>query len=169
MIVDTLRRLLVQATTTPVIIAYQNGPRPKRPYMTVWTASEALLPVSAGKIDADGMQAVVAHGTSSCEVQCFADDAGERLAALSMALRGVTMIDAAADANVAIDNIGPVRSVPILRDGAQYEPRAILEFDFRALREHVDDVGFIDRVVGDGHVAGADLDFDASVTITTGG
>lgn len=163
MIVDTLRTVLMFGTSTPIVIAHTNGPAPARPYMAVRVVSEQQSPVIVGHIDDGGLQPVTTHATVPCEVQCFADDADDRLAALALAIRSTTMIDAANEAGITLDNIGQVRSMPLLRDDMRYDARAILEFDLRVIRSITDDVGYIERVIGTGNVADTSIPFDASI------
>lgn len=149
MIEDEIRALIAKATTLQVIFANQNGPRPKLPYVTlrVDTAPRALL--SEADLSEGGVQTYAAHRDATVELQCFGDGSFEALDDLSQRLKGPSMVAAGYAANIAIYAVDAVQNIPVLRDGAKYEPRSVLDIGVRYTKQHDEDVGLIKTVQGE--------------------
>ena len=149
MIEDEILALISQATQLQVIFANQNGPRPKLPYITLRVGTAPRQGLLEGELSEDGVQTYAGHRDATVELQCFGDGGFDALDGLSQRLKGPGMLAAALEANLAVYATDAVQSVPVLRDGGKYEPRAVMDIGIRYTKEHDEDVGLIKTVRGD--------------------
>ncbi|MDI9250281.1 hypothetical protein QMZ25_16900 [Stenotrophomonas sp. RS-48] len=149
MIEDEIRALIAKATTLQVIFANQNGPRPKLPYITVRVDTAPRAPLLEADLSDDGNQTYAAHRDATVELQCFGDGSFDALDDLSQRLKGPYMVAAGYAANIAVYATDSVQNIPVLRDGAKYEPRAVLDIGIRYTKQHDEEVGLIKTVQGE--------------------
>lgn len=149
MIKNDIRNLIRQATQLPVWLANENGKKPPKPFMMLYVQNAQRLPLHSGRPEDDGKNGFIttysAHRDANCQLQCFGEGSYDELDMMGQRFKGQTMLDAAEDANMAIENIGIVQDVPVLRDGANYEPRAILDFTVRYTLEHTEQSFVIEK------------------------
>lgn len=138
----------------PVIFRDGNGPRPGKPYMTLKVTPAARLPVHLGAVDQDGRQDVSAHRDAGVELQCFGDDAFQVLDELSLRLGFPSLVDFANSLDLAVFDVGDVQDLPVPRDDARFEPRAVLELRVRYTGTLADEVGYFEAVEVTGTLTG---------------
>ena len=142
MIKNDIRNLIRKATQLPVWLANENGKKPPKPFMMLYVQNAQRLPLHASRPEEDGQQGFIttysAHRDANCQLQCFGEGSYDELDMMGQRFKGQTMLDAAGAVNMAIENIGIVQDVPVLRDAANYEPRAILEFTVRYTMAHTE-------------------------------
>lgn len=146
MIADEIAALLQKATEQPLILANQNGKRLKKPYMVLYVQRASRLPIHQTMSDDIGNVLISAHRDASCQIQCFGDGAYDELDAMAQRFKSPKMVDESASVNMAIEKIGQVQDIPVLRDSLNYEPRAILEFYVRYTLTTSENVGAIEHV-----------------------
>ena len=149
MIEDDIKHLLEKATPLTIVIANGNGPRPKLPYITLRLDTAPRAPLLEADLSDDGVQNYAAHRDATVELQCFGSDGFDALDEISQRLKGPSMLAAALAANLAVYAADGVQSVPVLRDGGKYEPRAVMDIGIRYTKEHDESVGLISTVKGE--------------------
>lgn len=138
--------LITTAATAPVIFADENGPRPPKPYIALRVNPASRLPVHRGPVGVEGVQPVSAHRSAQVELQCFGAGCMDALDALGQRLHMQAALDRAEQLDLAVTAIGPLRQVPVLRDGTTHEPRAVLELTIGYTTTLSDEVGVIETV-----------------------
>lgn len=165
MLLADIRSLLTQATAVPIIFAHQNAPRPARPYIAVSIVSQTMTPHVLGEIDDDGNQEIAAHRISTVELQCFADDPLSILDALLLRLHGDVARAGAAELDIAVMGPGTLQSMPVVRDGAFIEPRAIAEITIGSTSRTQEQTSFVETVYATSIVG--DVSTDHVITVIT--
>lgn len=138
--------LITTAATVPVIFADENGPRPPKPYTAMRVSPARRLAVHRGAVDDAGLQPVAAHRSAQVELQCFGAGCANALDELGQRLHMQAALNRAEQLNLAVTAVGRLRQVPVLRDAATYEPRAVLELTIDYTTTLADDVGVIETV-----------------------
>jgi hypothetical protein len=135
-------------TTTPMIMANQNGPRPALPYITLQVDLGNPLPVHIGKIADGGSRALNSHRNARIQLQCFGPDSWEIMEALSMAIHTEAANVLANEKNIAINEQPQLQDIPVLRNATTYEARAVLDIDASYTRAASEIVDYFDKVHG---------------------
>lgn len=150
MIKSDICNLIMQATTVPVWIAYEGGTKPEKPFMMLHVQMAQRLPLHTSRPEDDGQGGFTttysAHREARCQLQYFGVGSYDELDMMSQRFKGQAMLDAAKNVNMAIENIGAVQDIPVLRDGTTYEQRAILEFTVRYTLAHGEQAHVIEHV-----------------------
>ncbi len=135
-------------TTTPMIMANQNGTRPALPYITLQVDLANPLPVHIGKIAEGGSRELNSHRNARIQLQCFGPGSWEIMEALSMAVHTEAANVLASEKNIAINDQPQLQDIPVLRDATTYEPRAVLDIDASYTRAASETVDYFDQVHG---------------------
>lgn len=152
---SAMRELLLAVVGgVPVVFADENGPRPATPYVQMRFGHARPFPPHRGHVDDGGNQAVVAHRDASVELQCFGTGSFELLDGVAQRLGMSTALARAESLDLAVFEIGQLKSVPVLRGQTTYEPRALLELRVRYVVALTDHVGLIESVVVTSDIAG---------------
>lgn len=149
MIIDDYRALIESlAGGRPVIIAFDNGPRPQKPYAVVYLNLARPTGAHVGKLDEDGARYVESHRPGRLLVHCYGDqsEAFDMADTISLRLMTDAAIDAAAALNIAWMGQPTLESIPALMDNGDYEDRAILTVETAYTGSIFEDVGFFDKV-----------------------
>ncbi|KUE88887.1 hypothetical protein ASL20_09685 [Cupriavidus necator] len=153
---QAIYELISGASDVPVIFGEENGPRPPKPYIALKVQWAHRFPLHHGAVDPAGGQTVMGHRDASVELQCFG---ASSLSALDMLAQRLGMERALGEAerlDLAVFEFGRASQVPVLRDQATYEPRAVLELGIRYSVVTVDAVGVIEEISARGELtAGA--------------
>ncbi|CAP41318.1 phage neck terminator protein [Bordetella petrii] len=142
------------AADVPVIFRDGNGKRPGRPYITLKVTPAARLPVHLGAVDDSGGQQVSAHREAGVELQYFGDDAFQALDEISLRLGFPSIVDFANGLDLAVFDVGDVQDIPVPRDKARFEPRAVLDLRVRYTGTQIDTVGTLEGVEIGGSLSG---------------
>jgi len=145
-----------------VVFANQNAPRPSRPYITIFVTTTPLSEhANVGAPDDDG-DAVIENETAvMASIQCFGDTAYGVLEGLRGSLEKVTVQQALRAAG--LPYIRTLSGVADLTEtvGTQFEGRAGMDLEFRAVATVTDNVGVIESVEGTGiHETGTNTNYE---------
>ncbi|MBB2918331.1 phage neck terminator protein [Cupriavidus alkaliphilus] len=138
----------------PVIFADENGRRPPKPYIQLRVQTARRFPLHRGAVDGAGQQLVIAHRDAAVELQCFGRGSYDALDRLGQRLGTDAALAEAERLDLAVFDVGKISQVPVLRDQATYEPRALLELGVRYAVTLSDAVGVVEQVVFHGAVTG---------------
>lgn len=137
-----------------VIFADENGPRPPKPYIQLRLQTALRFPLHRGAVDDAGQQLVTGHRDAAVELQCFGSGSYDVLDNLGQRLTMEGSLAEAERLDLAVFDVGKISQVPVLRDQASYEPRAVLELGVRYAVTISDAVGAVEQVVLHGAVTG---------------
>lgn len=158
---------LLQSAVAPetVIYADQNAPRPALPYWTMRLHTQRMLGRDAYSqgVTADGDQTVTGVREATLQVQRFGPDSELHVTSLRDNLSRTTIREQWQLKDIALYDLGDVLNVPVVRDEAQFEPRAALDLFVRFGTQLLDRVGIIETV---GTNAGFDGNPDLATVIT---
>ncbi|WP_066733546.1 LIC_12616 family protein [Cupriavidus sp. D384] len=146
--------LLAVAGNVPVIFADESGPRPDKPYIQLRIGNARPFPVCRGDVDEAGLQVVSAHRDAGVELQCFGKGSFHALDCLVLRLGMADGMAKSEALRLAVFDVGEIRSIPVLRGGTTYEPRAIVELGIRYAVALTDEVGVIERIGARGEMRG---------------
>jgi hypothetical protein len=138
----------------PVIFADENGPRPQKPYIQLRVQTAHRFPLHRGAVDDAGQQLVTGHRDAAVELQCFGRGSYDALDSLAQRLGMEAALADAERLDLAVFDVGKISQMPVLRDQASYEPRALLELGIRYAVTLTDAVGAVEQVVFHGTVIG---------------
>lgn len=147
-----------------VIRAEDNGPRPAGGYVTFATRWTNGWPASFGRVDDDGRQDVTVQADVTVELHAYRESAYESLKTIVARLQAPSALDRAEALGIAVRSFGQLQDLPALRDGARFEPHAVLEMVVGFAFTVTDDVGYIERVeIGFSTTGGAQSPPDGEV------
>lgn len=143
---EKLYDILASQTTLPLIWAYENGKRPKPPFMVLDVRqTDAKLPVHAGQIGEDRSRKLDGTREARVHLQCFGAGCFEELDALISRLQTEAVAEMLEAANTDIVDFEPVQQVPKLLE-VDYEPQAVGGFRYRYTVSLVEQLETIDSV-----------------------
>ncbi|CUJ46318.1 Uncharacterised protein [Achromobacter sp. 2789STDY5608633] len=142
------------AAGVPVIFANENGNRPRQPYIAMAVRWSQAGPAERGSVGEDGLLSVSHHTDAIVELQGYGAGAFEGLAGMQLRLQHPLFEDRAEALGLAVFDQGRLENVPVLRDGARYEQRAVLELGVRYATSFAGDTSFIATVAGAGVTSG---------------
>lgn len=153
------------ATVRPVIWANQNGPQPASPYVTLQVTAapqEGDAEVFDG-VSGAGLVDIRLTRLWTVQVACFGAGAVGELQELLKALHKITVQQALRAAGTCYVRVlsGPT-DVPEVT-GTTWQPRAVMDVQFRAAEDYTDDVGLIERVRFTGEADGLTVTREASL------
>lgn len=131
------------------IWAFQNGERPKKPYVSFNATTHSGGPIHYLGVDAQGMANYAEHRTIAVEMNVYGVDAVETAQRIAMLMRSHLNVAKADALGLGLGQFQQVRRIPQLLQGSQYEERAILEFTAFVVGQVSEDVGLIEHVVMD--------------------
>ena len=149
------------AGAVPVVFRDENGKRPAKPYIALKVTAARRARVHLGRLNEDGRQEVSAHREAGVELQYFGADAFAALDDLSLRLSFPGTVDFANSLDLAVFEVGDVQDIPVPRDNARFEPRAVLDIRVRYTGTLIDDVGIIETVEISGTVTNSQTDLPA--------
>lgn len=142
------------AAGVPVIFANENGGRSRPPYIAMAVRWSHASAPELGSVGDDGVMAVSQHTDAIVELQGYGAGAFDGLAGLQLRLRHPLFEDRAEALGLALFSQGRLENIPVLRDGARYEQRAVLELGIRYAASFSGAAGFIATVSGSGVTLG---------------
>jgi hypothetical protein len=148
------RLILAVSGGVPVVFAEENGPRPPKPYIQLRVQTALRFPLHRGAVDDGGQQLVTVHRDAAVELQCFGSGSYDVLDKLGQRLGMEVSLAEAERLDLAVFDVGKLSQVPVLRDQASYEPRAVLELGVRYAVSLADTVGAVEQVMLHGAVTG---------------
>lgn len=141
-------QLFAAATDKTIIPANDNGPRPKKPYITLQVRMSSPQPVHRGAIDDEGEQALYSHRSAEIQLQVYGAGSWVVAESLAMKLHSEYLQELSDTLNISIDDQVRIQDVPMLIDTTTYESRAIIDMTGSYTASFDDDVGFIALVNG---------------------
>ena len=143
---EKLYDILASQTTLPLIWAYENGKRPKPPFMVLDVRqTTAVWPVHAGQIGTDRTRKLDGTREAKVHLQCFGAGCFEELDALINRLQTEAVAEMLEAANTDIVDFEPVQQVPQLIE-VDYEPQAVGGFRYRYTASLIEQLETIDSV-----------------------
>jgi hypothetical protein len=132
-----------------VIIANQNAPRPKRPYITIFVSSTVQKEHSnVGAPNGSGVARIENETACMVSLQAFGVGAKTILYDLRGSLEKVTVLQSLRSSGIpfirVLNGVTDITEVV----GTQYEERASMDLEFRAVASVTDDLGVIESVSG---------------------
>ncbi|WP_237173040.1 phage neck terminator protein [Paracandidimonas lactea] len=134
--------------TVPLVQLPDNGPRAAPVFATIQVTPGTPLPVHKGDVGADGLRTLYAYRTVQIQIQCYGPGAWDVLDTLAMALATDAATTDAEARNIGILSVDLLQSVPALMDNQAFEDRAILDITANYVGSLVEDVGYIETVIG---------------------
>lgn len=155
MILDSYMALLRTVIPWMVIPAFDNGPRPAKPYLSVSLLTSGVSGVQYGRVvDVDRRN--YQHRMVTMRAEIFGATAWDIASALSISLFDEQNIDVAAEVyEIAWMHPAKIFDVPQLLDTSTgrgalaYEPRIVLEMPSCYTASHIEHVGAIETVEGE--------------------
>ncbi len=157
---------LIEGTAgVPVVFAWENGPRPPKPYIAMLVNTAARGHVHRGTVSNAGVQTVAQHRDARVDLQCYGAGSYDVLDTLAQRLHMLDALDLADVLDLAVFDVGSTQNVPMMRDAMNWEPRAILDLGIRYTSTLDDQVGAIETVEAEGTTTGGALAPDEESTI----
>nr|DAG78695.1 MAG TPA: glycosyltransferase [Caudoviricetes sp.] len=119
------------AAGIPVIFANENGTQPTPPYIAMAVRWAQASRAEQGEVDEHGNALISQHNDATVELQGFGAGAYDGLDALQLHLQHPELEERAEVLGLAVFDRGRLQSIPVLREGARYEQRALLELGVR--------------------------------------
>lgn len=119
------------AAGIPVIFANENGTRPAPPYIAMAVRWAQASRAEQGEVDEDGNALISQHNDATVELQGFGAGAYDGLDTLQLRLQHPELEERAEALGLAVFERGRLQNIPVLREGARYEQRALLELGVR--------------------------------------
>lgn len=142
------------AVDVPVIFANENGDRPPQPYIAMAVRWAHASKAEQGVVGDDGAMEVCQHTDATVELQGYGAGAFQGLEGLQLRLQHPLFEDRAEALGLAVFDRGRLENIPVLRDGARYEQRAVLELGVRYATSVSGAAGVIETVAGSGVTSG---------------
>lgn len=167
---DKLQQLARTELGIPVIWGNPNAPRPPKPYATISIISDVQQANSSrSPLDDDFKSLIITHDqvTTSLSVYSSIDadprDGLERMRSLRQALVMPSVLLGLSEGGWSFVRVlmGP-NNIPNLVD-TRWEPRAIMDVEWRVARSVLDDLGLVEQVDISGAVSGKTI-MDESIT-----
>lgn len=143
---NTLHAMVVALTGKVAILEKQNGPKPKKPYLTMRLSSlrrvgmdEQRRTATAGEVE------IVGPREMTLSLQWFGDGAMAGLTDLAQALQKPTVVDRCMSAGFAVFDVDAVQELGAL-SGTTWEERAVLDMYVRIMLSTTDTPGYIHDV-----------------------
>lgn len=133
----------------PVIVSFDNGPRPSKPYAVVYLSLARPAPAHRQfATDDQGERYVEAHRPGRLLVHCYGkiNDAWALADDIGMRIMTDAAIEAASAKNIAWMSQPTLESIPALMDNGDYEDRAILTIETAYTGAMIENVSFIGTV-----------------------
>lgn len=137
------------AAPVPVILANENGPKPARPFASLFVRAGIPLPVQRGPLDDEGIQPIEGTRPVTLELQIFGEEASEIASRIFLALSKDSVQSEAEALNLAILDEVTIQDVTVLVDATTYESRSVMTIAAAYTATIYDDVGLIERVIGE--------------------
>jgi len=138
------------ATGRPVIWAYQDGPQPTPPYLTLHvraTAREGMADI--GPISDEGIATIQQGQLLTVSVNSYGNGALDTLQDLRNALIKPSVQRALRADGLAYVDVLSLTDLPVIT-GTTWQARAVLDVEFRAAVSISDDLGVIETVAFNG-------------------
>lgn len=138
--------LLTALSPCPVILAYQNGVEPPKPFITYALRFEAMPEHMLSSVDSKGVEHIRTHINGTLELQCFGDNATAILRELSIKAQTQANRDKWELAGIALVNVGRISEMPFLDEAQNYCRRSVLELFLRYDAETTEQIDTIETV-----------------------
>jgi hypothetical protein len=148
-----------EASSMPFIWSNQNSPRPPRPYgrITVITDSASPWP-SYSSVASDGTSEIINHWALTTSLQVFSETGSDPRSGIEKMLTLRQSLDRPSVRLNLFDQgwvfvrsvLGPQESPELL--DSRFEPRAIMDIEWRVARKVIDDLGIVEQVKIQGNI-----------------
>lgn len=170
---DKLQQLARTELGIPVIWGNPNAPRPPKPYAAITITSDIQQANSSrSPLDEDFKSLIITHDMVTTSISVFSSieanpmDGIERMRSLRQALVMPSVLLGLSEGGWSFIRVlmGP-NNIPNLVD-TRWEPRAIMDVEWRVVRSVLDDLGVVEQVNISGEISNIPIDDNIIVPVS---